>query len=465
VAVSLRGTTVSAGAEYKFLQVIATNHGTGTARDVTLDITITPVAGPNRIEVLETAEELDCVPAGENRMRCDLGDIPAGTKSTVGLPYRAVAGATANLDAGDVTATVSTSSPDDDAGNDTVHATLAILAPASDVLVVADDIHDAVPGTITLTSVAVGNFGATATGPVELTVDMPTGTTIVGDLQGCVRSVGHRSLTCRYDSLTASSANSQNAVDFLDIPVVVDASLVGPRTLIGGTAVLLDDPAAVRTLSASPAGTASPARTAAPVRTAALRNPGSAARRAALAGDADDSDNSDVFVATVAPVANLAVTTRAVRVSGTTATVPFTVRSTGPAVATGVYALVTAPSGTTFAGTPAGCARSGRTLRCDLADRLAPGGSVAGSFMLTVTGTSVGRNGLIRTGSDGVDPVRANNAVRIQVAVPAAPPVQGRLAFTGTWLGQIVAAGGILLLLGGALVLVARRRGARADAE
>jgi hypothetical protein len=289
---------------------------------------------------------------------------------------------------------------------------------------------------------------------------MPTGTTIVGDLQGCVRSADHRSMTCRYDSLAAGGVDSQSAVDFLDIPVVVDASFVGPRTLTGGTAVLRDDPAVLRTL-ASP-----PVRTAASVRTAALRHPGSAARLAGLAGDADNTDDSDVFVATVAPVANLVVTAGAVRAGGTTATVPFTVRSTGPAAATGVYALITAPSGTTFARTPAGCARSGRTLRCDLADRLAPGTSVPGSVTLTVTGTSVGRNGSIEAGFDGVDPVRANNTARIQLVVPAAGTVdRGRLAVTGTRLGMIAGTGVTLLILGGALVLAARRRGVRADAE
>ncbi|HEY0358022.1 MAG TPA: hypothetical protein VGD11_05540 [Mycobacteriales bacterium] len=457
VAVTLRGTTVTTGAEYKFLQVIATNRGTEPAKDVVVDITIAPAAGPDRIELKATAEELDCVATGPDSMRCELGDLPAGTKVTVGVPYGPVAGATPNPNAGTVTATVSTSSADTDSVNDTAGGTLAIVAPASDVLVVADDILDAVPGKVAVTDVAVANFGPQPTGPAEITVAVPTGTTIVRDLPGCVTAADHRSLSCRYDSLSSAYVDPDNAVDFLEISVRVDASLVGPRTLTGGTAVVRDP--AVRTVAA-----------AGPVRTAALRQPGGAARLAALAGDADESDNNDTFVATVAPVANLVVTTGAVRVVGKTATVPFTVRNTGPAVATNVYVEITAPTGTAFARIPADCTRSGRVLRCDLADQLAAGSSVAGSVAFTVTGTSVGRNGSIVAGSDAVDPARADNTATIAVPVPAGSGpqgtlAQGRLPVTGPRSGPAAGTGAALLILGGALVLLARRRRPAAVSE
>lgn len=453
LAVSLRGTTVSTGAEIKVLQVSATNHGSTIAENVVLDVTITPAGGPNRIELMADAEELDCAVTGTDSYRCEPGDLPAGAEGTIAFPYRAADGAAANPAAATVTATVSASSPDTDATNDTVNDTIAIVPPASDVVVIADDIADAVPGEVVEAGVLVVNFGARATGPVELAVQMPTGTTIVGGAGGCTTAADRRSLTCRYDRFSGGRGGlgGEQSGDFVDLLVKVDESVVGPRTLTGGLAVVRDD-VDLRLLKSGP------------VRTASLRNPVGAARIASLVGDADETDNSDIFAATVLPVANLVVTTKPVRVSGRTATVPYTVGSTGPSVATGVFAKVTAPTGTTFAAVPAGCERSGRALVCDLADSLAPGGSVAGTVKLKVTGTSVGRNGSIVAGFDGVDPARANNTVAMRITVPAGAGTldQGRLAVTGTRLGMFAGTGAALLLLGGALVLIGRRRRAAA---
>ncbi|MDQ1675797.1 MAG: hypothetical protein QOC93_941 [Actinomycetota bacterium] len=444
LAVSLRGTTVSTGSALKFLQVIATNKGPKTAKRVVLDIAIAPTA-PNTIELDATAADLDCVETGADSMRCVLGDIPAGLKVTVGVPYRAAAGAAANPAAANVSATVSSSSPDADATNDTVNGTIAIVPPASDVLVVADDIADAVPGEITEAGVLVLNFGGRPTGPAELTVAMPAQTTIVRNLPGCVTAADRRSLTCRYDSLTSLEGDPDQAGDFLVLPVKVDATLVGPRTLTGGTATVVDDPSGPQTFATGP------------VRTAALRNPVGAARLAALTDDADRTDNNDTFVATVAAVANLALTTGPVRIDGDRATVPYTVRSAGPAVATGVYVKTTAPTGTTFDGVPANCTRSGRTLRCDVAGSLAVGASVAGAVTLRITGTTVGRDGSIAAGFDGYDPTAVDNTVALRIASPGSLN-QGGLAVTGTKLALTAGTGAAMLLLGGALVLLARRR-------
>jgi hypothetical protein len=445
VGVSLRGTAVSVGAVAKFLQVIATNNGSETARDVVFDITVTPTSGPDRIELDATADDLGCAATGAASIRCEPGDIPPGADVTIGIPYRAAEGAGPNADAGTVTATVSSASPDTDATNDTVNGTLAIVPAASDLLVIADDIVDAVPGRVVPFAVVVVNFGSRTSGPAQLTVVMPARTTLVGGAAGCTTASNRRSLTCVYDSLTGPGGSGQDS-DFLELRVKVDRALVGPRTLTGGTAVIAD-----------PAGSARLAA-AGPVRTAALRNPVGATRLAALAGDADDSDNDDTFAATVAPVADLSVTLGAVRVSGTTATVPYTVHSAGPAVATGVLAKITAPTGTRFAGVPARCTGDGRTLRCALAGSLAPGRSVSGSVRFAITGT-VGRDGTIVAGSAAFDPARANNRADIDLA----GALDGQLAVTGARSAPLAGSGAALLLLGGTLVLLAsRRRGAAA---
>jgi LPXTG-motif cell wall-anchored protein len=299
-----------------------------------------------------------------------------------------------------------------------------------------------VPGETTWTAVLVLNLGGRDAGPSELAVGMPSGTTIRGDLPGCTTAPDRRSITCRYDGLTTLDGDEEHAGDILAFPVRVDASVVGPRTLTGGTAVLRDQ------------GALGPAPTLA-ARTAAVRNPVGAARLAALTGDADQGDNSDTFVATVVPVANISVVTGPVRVSGSTATVPFTVRSNGPAVATGVYAEITAPTGTTFAGVPADCTRVGRRMACDLAERLAPGASIARSVRLSLTGAPVGRDGSIVAGSDSEDLIGSDNTVPIEIPGTL---VQARLPVTGTRSGMVAGTGAALLLLGGALVLAGRRR-------
>jgi hypothetical protein len=459
VGVTLKGTTVAADTDFKFLQIVATNHGPGEATDVVVAVTITPATSvlaalPPSIETGPIP--YGCTATGENSFSCELGDLEPGTKDTIGVMYRAAPGAPVNPAAGFVTASVTSSSTDGNSENDTVNGTLAIVPTGSDMLVIAEDIVDVTPGDIGMAGVIALNLGAQPTGPAELTVTLPTGVQMAESIPGCTNATDLRSFTCLYDSIAAGDG------DFLMPEVQVDPSVGGPRTLTGGSAVLGSDPSGYVLRAAE--------RSDRPVRTAAMR-PNLTSQQLALIGDADETDNSDTFIATTtAPAVDLGVKTSSVDATGSTVTVPYTVRNLGPSTATDVIAQITAPTGTVFASVPAGCFAVGtRGLQCLVADSAVPSQSqsLARSFQLRVTG-AVGTDGSIVVLAAEDDVRMGNNAVQIAVtggAAAPAPVTQGRLPVTGSQWGALGGAGAALLLLGGVLAVIGRRETAPVRVE
>jgi hypothetical protein len=148
-----------------------------------------------------------------------------------------------------------------------------------------------------------------------------------------------------------------------------------------------------------------------------------------------------------------------VKADGTTVTVPYTVANRGPSTATEVQVGITAPTGTTFAAIPTGCAAVGNErILCLVADTLAPNRSLSRSFSLRITGDTVGTDGSIVVFAAEADPVAANDDVQIAVqAAPAPALTQGRLPVTGSQWGAVGGTGAALLLLGGVLTVIGRR--------
>jgi LPXTG-motif cell wall-anchored protein len=464
LAVTLRGTTAPSGTPGKIAQVVVTNNGPATARDakVRVSIKIADLAAGPALVLGEKPEGCRTrLLEGVTVWVCELGDLRPGTSRELLIDYAPAAGPLA--EAGYLWAHASSATPDPLADNNSVDRALRIAEPGSDVVLLVLDTEEVVPGAEGELFGVIGNLGSRSAQDMVVTFTLPAGTTVLGTEEelGCGISANRRTLSCDTPALEPDFA----APFTLPIQVAPDAG--GPRTLAGGTAVATDVPASrLSALSGKTARSENTARSrnataeifAAPSKAAADR----------ISGDADQTDDTDTFVVTTtSPRADLAVTSASVRAGGLgEVAVPYAVRNSGPSTATGVLARITAPTGTAFAGTPAGCTAvpGGRELRCAVAGTLAPGATVKASMPVRITDRSVGEDGRIVVSSAVADPVTRGNSVRLDVSVAGGflGRAIGGLPVTGAQAGLIGAAGGVLLALGGALVVLSRRRKAAA---
>jgi hypothetical protein len=445
LAVTIKGTTVSARSQGKLTQVVVTNAGPEHAAGVVVELTFTPPAGADRVQYLNDPNFCDAT-GTPDVYRCELGGLPNGGTIEFPLAVEAASGSAPTADAGTVAAAVTSSTTDPDALNDTANATFTIAGNGSDIVLLAFDAL-VVPGQPGLFLGMLGNFGDRRSGALSVTFTLPAGVQVPAELvadTGCAVAAHRRTLSC-----VAPSIPVGEFMGFvLPVEVAEDAGL--GRVFGGGTAVASD--AAARTLRAAPA-----ARAAKIFRTA------TDAQVAAVSGDVDASDNSDEFaVLTTDRVADLSVEVSPVEAAkGSTVAVPFRVRNAGPEVVDGPDVRITAPTGTEFARTPDECELSEdeRELWCFLPQKLGARASAAQTVQLRVTGGTVGRDGSITVSSSTeFDPATAGNTARIVVEDPAAALTQGRLPVTGTSLGLAAGAGLAMILSGAALSLGARRR-------
>ena len=186
--------TINAGDTAAYT-VVVTNHGDGTARDVTLTDTL-PVG------VQWTEDSASCAIAN-GVMTCDFGDLAAGATRTVH-----VSGLTDAQDCGQLVnvATVSASNEaDDDATDNQSEATITVNCPNVTVAKTADAGTISAGDTAAFT-IVVSNTGAGTAYDATLTDTLPGGVVWTQDNEDC--SIDAGILTCDFGDLAPEATRT-----------------------------------------------------------------------------------------------------------------------------------------------------------------------------------------------------------------------------------------------------------------
>lgn len=299
LGINLTGTSLAAGADFKFATLTITNHG--TTRPDAVDIVIDSTRlDSSKIE----ANGLDgrCRPAN-GVTTCRLPSIaiprPGGSAEQI-LSLEKVPGATG--DAGSLTVTIRAVG-DTDNTNDSRTATVAIGDGNADLLVSAQDVtaadHDdapsgrpVAPGAIGSLGIVVVNQGDMTAAGVSVQITLPHQSTVAERIEGCHPATDGRSLTCvaaDVDLLPLSKEpSSEDAFLLLMVPVRVSPEAEGPVTLKAGVVTVAALDRKPYTQRRTEATAALPPHYARP----------NAGEIAAL--DADWTDNTDTFAVHVA---------------------------------------------------------------------------------------------------------------------------------------------------------------------
>jgi uncharacterized repeat protein (TIGR01451 family) len=309
--------------------ITVSNAGPGDAQNV--EVVDTLPAGTTYVSDTDS-----CIEAPAGTLTCSLGTIAAGGSTSFDITVEvdpSLAGGTVLTNS----ATVSATTTDPNAANDTATENTTVNAEADLSITKSDSPDPVVAGNDVTYTITVSNSGPSDAENVQVVDTLPAGTTFVSDTDSCVEAPAG-TLTCSLGAIATGGSTS------FDITVAVDPSVADGAVLTNSSTLstTTTDPNAAND---------------------------TATENTTVNAEADlsitKSDSPDPVVA------------------GDNVTYTISVSNSGPSDAQNVQVVDTLPAGTTFVSQTDSCVEApAGTLTCSLG-AIAAGGST--SFDTTVT--------------------------------------------------------------------------------
>lgn len=392
--------TVTAGTDVTYTVTVA-NNGPSIATSVSWTDTLP--ASLTFVSVNQTSgPTFSCT--GGATTTCTIASLASGASATFDLVAHVTASTTSGTSVANI-ATVTSATSDPTPGNNSSTST-ATAAASADVSVTKNGPAAVAPGTDITYTVTVSNAGPSDAASVQLTDNVPAGTTFVSENQlsgptfSCTTPAvgGTGTITCSIASLVAGASASFNFV------MHVDPTTTGSISNTANVSSTTTDPTPGNGSSTSPA-VVSPATT-------------------------DVSITKTANGSRFPPSSN--------------ATYTITATNNGPAVATNVVVTDVLPAGTTFvSATPSQGSCSGTTtVTCNLGVLLS-GNSATIALVVTLPPTFGPVTNTATVTSDNADSNPSNNTATSVISTSAEVPALSPLALA--FLAIVLAGAGLFV--------------------